>query len=347
MTVGHQSPSAAPRLLDPAVGPKPDRRLPIFWRAFIASALVMVGAALALTLTPITIDAPIKGGQLLLVLSGLALMLLINLWALWRVLAPLRRLRTLMTRIDPDQPGQRITGLGSYGPDVAALSVAFNEMLDRLERERRESARVALAAQERERQRVASELHDEVGQSLTAAAIQIERAADAPDPGKDLGGVADAVRSSLDEVRRIARELRPEALDDLGLINALIALCSRASTQGRLRIERRLAAIPPRSSELDLVIYRIAQESLTNVVRHAQASSAVVTLGPMDGMAVLSVTDDGRGLPPRLPDDSAGISGMRERARLVGAELSIESTPGLGTTVQLEVPIEGADADPA
>jgi two-component system sensor histidine kinase UhpB len=227
------------------------------------------------------------------------------------------------------------------------LSVAFNEMLDRLERERRESARVALAAQERERRRVASELHDEIGQSLTAAAIQIERAADAPDPAKDLGGVADAVRSSLDEVRRIARELRPEALDDLGLINALIALCSRAAVQGRLSVERRLAAIPPRSSELDLVIYRVAQESLTNVVRHAQASSAVVTLGPVDGNAVLTVADDGRGLPPQLPDDTAGISGMRERARLVNAELRIESTPGSGTTVQLEAPIERPDADSA
>jgi two-component system, NarL family, sensor histidine kinase UhpB len=347
MTKGRQSPSAAPRLLDAAANAKADRRLPIFWRAFIASALVMVGAALALTFAPIEIDAPIKPSQLLLVLSGLALMLLINLWALWRVLAPLRRLRTLMTRIDPEQPGQRITGLGSYGPDVAALSVAFNEMLDRLERERRESARLALAAQERERQRVASELHDEIGQSLTAAAIQIERAAGSPDPGRDLGGVADIVRSSLDEVRRIARELRPEALDDLGLINALISLCSRAAVQGRLRIERRLAAIPPRSSELDLVIYRVAQESLTNVVRHAEASSAVVALVPVEGRAVLSVADDGRGLPARLPDDSAGISGMRERARFVNAELKIESTPGLGTTVTLDVPIERSNADPA
>ena len=347
MTKGRQSPPTAPRLIDAAANAKRDRRLPILWRAFIASALVMVGAALALTLTPIEIHAPIKPGQLLLVLSGLAVMLLINLWALWRILAPLRRLRVLMTRIDPDEPGQRVTGLGSYGPDVAALSVAFNEMLDRLEHERRESARVALAAQERERQRVASELHDEIGQSLTAAAIQIERAACSPDPGRDLGGVADIVRSSLDEVRRIARELRPEALDDLGLINALISLCSRAAVQGQLRIERRLAAIPPRSSELDLVIYRVAQESLTNVVRHAEASSAVVALVPVDGRAVLSVADDGRGLPPRLPDDSAGISGMRERARFVNAELKIESTPGLGTTVTLDVPIEGSNADPA
>lgn len=347
MTRGHETPSEAPPTADAPTSRGPDRRLPLLWRAFIASALVMVGAALALTFAPITIDAPIKTGQLLVVLGGLGLMLLINLWALSRVLAPLHRLRVLMTRIDPDQPGQRVTDLGSYGPDVAALSVAFNEMLDRLELERRESARAALAAQERERQRVASELHDEIGQSLTAAAIQIERAAAAPDPGKDLGGVAEVVRSSLDEVRRIARELRPEALDDLGLINALIALCSRAAAQGHLRIERRLAAIPPRSSELDLVIYRVAQESLTNVVRHAEASSAVVALVPVDGRAVLSVADDGRGLPPRLPDDSAGISGMRERARLVGAELKIESTPGRGTTVKLDVPIEGSNADPA
>lgn len=346
MTEDQQMLTEAPPAGDESTSRGADRRLPIFWRAFIASALVMVGAALALTLAPIEIHSPITTSQLLLVLGGLAVMLLINLWALSRVLAPLHRLRALMTRIDPDKPGQRVTGLGSYGPDVAALSVAFNEMLDRLEFERHESARAALAAQERERQRVASELHDEIGQSLTAAAIQIERAAGSPDPGKDLGAIAEVVRSSLDEVRRIARELRPEALDDLGLINALIALCSRAAVQGRLRIERRLAAIPPRSPELDLVIYRIAQESLTNVVRHAEASSAVVALVPADGRVVLSVADDGRGLPPRLPDDSAGISGMRERARLVGAELKIDSTPGRGTTVRLDVPLEGSKASP-
>lgn len=324
------------------------RRLPILWRAFLASALILVVAALLLVVTPITIHAPVTSGQLAIILGGLGLMLVANLWLLSRVLAPLRRLTALMTRIDPDRPGERIADLGNYGPDVAALSDAFNQMLDRLEQERHESARIALAAQESERQRLAAELHDEIGQTLTAAAIQIEHAADVGhDSPADLRRIADAVRGSLDEVRRIARELRPEALDDLGLVNALISLCSRLASQGGLRIERQLEKVPGISPGLELVIYRVAQESLTNVVRHAHASEAAVSLATTANTATLSIADDGRGLPPDLPTRTAGISGMRERARLVGGSLEIESQPGEGTTVRLEVPRGGTDASPA
>ena len=123
------------------------------------------------------------------------------------------------------------------------MARAFNSMLDRLENARHEAARTALAAQEAERLRVARELHDEIGQTLTAVTIQAERAADG-DPAQApqaLRGVADAVRESLDEVRRIARELRPEALDDLGLVNALIALSTRVGAQERATRQARAA----------------------------------------------------------------------------------------------------------
>lgn len=325
-----------------------DKRLPLLWRAFFASALIMVVAAALLLLTPVTIHAPVTFDQFAIVICGLALMLVANLWVLRKVLAPLRKLTALMTRIDPDQPGERITELGSYGPDVAALSDAFNQMLDRLERERYESARVALAAQESERKRLAGELHDEIGQTLTAAAIQIEHAADVGrDSAADLRRIADSVRGSLDEVRRIARELRPEALDDLGLVNALISLCSRLASQGGLRIHRRLETLPDLPRDLELVIYRVAQEGLTNVVRHAQASEATLSLAASPRMATLSIVDNGRGLPADLPTRTAGISGMRERARLVHGKLKIDSEPGGGTTVRLELPWEEIDAGPA
>lgn len=334
--------SAAPPLR------RPDKRLPLLWRAFIASALIMVIAAVLLVVTPVTIHAPVTIGQFAIILGGLFLMLAANLWGLRRVLAPLRKLTALMSRIEPGQPGQRITDIGSYGPDVAALSDAFNQMLDRLERERYESARVALAAQESERQRLAGELHDEIGQTLTAAAIQIEHAADVGrDSPADLRRIADAVRGSLDEVRRIARELRPEALDDLGLINALISLCSRLASQGDLRIRRELEKLPPISPDLELVIYRVAQESLTNVVRHAQASEARLSLAVSGPTVSLAIVDDGRGLPADLPAHTAGISGMRERARLVHGKLQIDSKPGAGTTVRLELPWGEIDAGPA
>ena len=195
---------------------------------------------------------------------------------------------------------------------------------------------------------MAGELHDEIGQTLTAAAIQIEHAADVGrDSSANLRQIADAVRESFDEVRRIARDLRPEALDDLGLINALISLCSRLASQGDLRIERRLEGLPGLGPELELVIYRVAQESLTNVVRHSGASLATVSLGRDGQKATLSIADNGRGLPADLPAHTAGISGMRERARLVDGKLTIESKPGQGTTIRLELPDGGTDASPA
>jgi two-component system, NarL family, sensor histidine kinase UhpB len=302
---------------------------------------VLVVALLLLTFSPITIDAPIETGQFLLLLAGFVAMLVLNVLLLRRVLSPLLKLTDLMSSIDPDRPGRRLTGVDPRSSEGQALVDAFNAMLDRLESARRNAARTALAAQEGERLRVAQELHDEIGQTLTAVTIQAERAADG-DPARAanaLRRVADAVRDSLDEVRRIARELRPEALDDLGLVNALIALCSRVDAQG-LQISRALqGSLPPLAADVELVVYRVAQESLTNALRHAQAGSAAVSLTADAERLTLSVADDGRGMPARLPPGTAGIAGMRERALLVGGRLSIESRPNQGTEVRLSVPV--------
>ena len=216
-------------------------------------------------------------------------------------------------------------------------------MLDRLESARREAARTALEAQESERLRVAQELHDEVGQTLTAVTLQAERAAEG-DPGhanQALRDVAHAVRDSLDEVRRIARELRPEALDDLGLVNALIALCNRLDGQDGPRIERDLqGSLPPMPPEVELVLYRIAQEGLTNAVRHAKARNISLWVQGDAESVALRVRDDGVGMPRELPAGTSGIAGMRERAILVGGRFSIESIPRRGTEVRLRIPLD-------
>jgi two-component system sensor histidine kinase UhpB len=216
-------------------------------------------------------------------------------------------------------------------------------MLDRLESARREAARTALEAQESERLRVAQELHDEVGQTLTAVTLQAERAADG-DPGhanEALRDVANAVRDSLDEVRRIARELRPEALDDLGLVNALIALCNRLDGQDGPRIERDLqGGLPPMPPEVELVLYRIAQEGLTNAVRHANAHTISLWVQGDAESVALRVRDDGGGMPRELPAGTSGIAGMRERAILVGGRFSIDSVPRRGTEVRLRIPLD-------
>lgn len=323
------------------------RPLSLLWWVFLTNGAVLVVALLLLTFSPITIDAPIKVGQFALLLAGFFVLLGLNLMLLRRVLSPLFELTELMGSIDPDRPGRRLSAVHLRSAEGLALADAFNSMLERLESARREAARTALAAQEAERLRVARELHDEIGQTLTAITIQAERAADGDRElaAGELRRVADAVRESLDEVRRIARELRPEALDDLGLVNALIALCTRVAAQDGLRVKRELQGkLPPLPAEVELVLYRIAQESLTNALRHSDAQSATMSLVADGGSVTLRVADDGKGLPAQLPPGTAGIAGMRERALLVGGRLTIDSRPGRGTEVRLTIPVEQEEA---
>jgi two-component system, NarL family, sensor histidine kinase UhpB len=328
----------------PRTDPAPSRRpVSLLWWVFLANGSVLVIALLLLTFSPIEIDAPIETGQFALLLAGFVVLVALNLVLLRRVLSPLFQLTELMSSIDPDRPGRRLSGVHPRSAEGHALAAAFNAMLDRLESARREAARTALAAQEAERLRVARELHDEIGQTLTAVTIQAERAAesDPDEAAAELRRVADAVRESLDEVRRIARELRPEALDDLGLVNALIALSNRVGAQDGPVVKRELQAnLPALSPDVELVIYRVAQESLTNALRHSGAGSATISLTAEAGTLTLTVTDDGKGMPPHLPSGTAGIAGMRERALLVGGRLSIRSRPDQGTEVRLSVPFD-------
>jgi len=316
----------------------------LLWWVFLANGLVLFIAFLLLAFSPIEISAPIALDQSAILVAGMAVLLALDFILLRRVLAPFVRLSEVMSSVDPDRPGRRLTGINPRSSEGAALADAFNAMLERLETARREAARTALAAQEAERLRVARELHDEIGQTLTAVMIQAERAADG-DPAeaaRELARLAAAVHESLDEVRRIARELRPEALDDLGLVNALIALSSRVGAQGGPRVRRELqGGLPHLSPEVELVIYRVAQESLTNALRHAEAGTVAVSLAADAEGVTLSVTDDGKGMPAELPGGTAGISGMRERALLVGGRLTIDSPPRGGTRVRLRLPPGG------
>jgi two-component system sensor histidine kinase UhpB len=214
---------------------------------------------------------------------------------------------------------------------VAELTHAFNDMLERLEAERRESAQRALRAQEAERRRIASGLHDEVGQVLTGVLLRLE-----DDETKQ------AVRQALEEVRRIARELRPEMLEQLGLVSALTELSRTFADSSGIEVERSFAAdLPPLSDDAELAVYRVAQESLTNIARHAEASRVEIGLQPGASSVVLRVVDDGRGIT--VPDAFAlnghgGLRGMRERALLVGGALAIKDPGEGGVEVRLEVP---------
>ena len=326
-------------------------RIHLGWRSLVARTFLAAAAVLAivfvlLVVTPVEVSASIRAGEAAILLGGLLVMLVIQLFLLRRALAPLRRLSEEMERVDLRDPRTHLTTTGTEVTEITALVTTFNEMLDRLADERFQRARAALGGQEAERLRTARELHDEIGQSVTAVALQVERmsTAEAPPTTEQLGEVARRLKETLDDIRRIVRRLRPEALDDLGLVNALIALTSRIARQTETLIERRLSGeLPPLSAEQELVIYRVAQESLTNVVRHAEASTAWIALEPGDGYVTLTVSDDGRGMEGGGEAIASGIEGMRERAMLVNASLEIDSQPGAGTRVRLVVPVEAGE----
>lgn len=296
-------------------------------RTFLANAAVLATITLLLLFSPIEISYPVTETQSVILVTGFIVSLAINLVLLRRIVAPLRRLTETMRSVRPLEPGRRVAISGA-DEEVASLAAAFNEMLERLETERRESGRIASAAQEEERKRIARELHDEVGQVLTGVMLQLEDA-----------DAREAVRQSLEDVRRIARELRPETLDDLGLLSALRALSNTAAHNG-LRVERQLDIGDLRlRPEVELAVYRVAQESLTNVMRHAGASEVLVALQQVDGALRLVVRDDGRGLPAGDGQAGAGIAGMSERALHVGGRLTVASSPGGGTEVRLDIPL--------
>jgi two-component system, NarL family, sensor histidine kinase UhpB len=313
--------------------------LPLFWRAFATHASALLLAFTALVFAPITVSVPIGIGELIILAIGLVVVLLLNLVLLRPVFRPLGELADAMRRHDPLEPGERVLVDGE--PDVAALAQAFNEMLDRLESERRESARQALRVLEGERSRIARELHDEVGQTLTGAMLQVEAlAARIPDDLRnELDELRETARSGTEDVRRIARQLRPEALEDLGLQSALAALATSFGEQTQVNVKRRLKPSLPLSKDEELVVYRVAQEALTNVARHAQATRVVLRLHQNRALTVLTVRDNGRGLCAGALPSAHGIRGMRERAMLIGAQLQIDSKPGRGTEIKLSIPL--------
>jgi two-component system sensor histidine kinase UhpB len=153
--------------------------------------------------------------------------------------------------------------------------------------------------------------------------------------------VQDAVRGSLEDLRRIAVELRPEALDDLGLESALAVLCERFAERSGLEVTQRIApGLPILTPEAELVVYRVAQEALTNVARHSGVATAKLELTHRDDVLALTVTDNGRGLPPGH-QPGTGIRGMSERAALIGATLAIDNAGARGgVRVRLEVPLD-------
>lgn len=319
--------------------PGAGRGLPLFWRVCLVNGAVFAVGTAVLAASPATVSTPVLAREALVLAVGLTVMLAANGLLLRALLGPLDRLRHLMEDVDLLRPGQRLPE-GS-GP-AADLIGSFNAMLDRLEAERAASGGQALAAQEAERRRVAQELHDEVGQSLTAVLLGLRQVADRAPAGlqPEVLLVQEAARAGLDEVRQVVRRLRPGVLDDLGLVSALTSLVTEHARLTGAEVCRRLSAdLPPLGPDAELVVYRVAQEALTNVARHARAGRVCVDLAPTcAGDAVLlRIVDDGCGLGDG--HEGAGIRGMRERAVLVAGTLTVGAHPEGGTELRLLVPV--------
>jgi two-component system sensor histidine kinase UhpB len=310
----------------------------LFWRVFAVNAGLLGGIALLLLFSPVEIDAPIKTTQALIVLGGLVITVAVNAILLSRTVAPLERLARSMDNVDLLRPRQRLPV--GRSDEVGRVVAAFNRMLDRLERERQQSSRRILAAQEDERVSIARDLHDEVGQLLTGVLLQLKAIVQtAPAHRMELAEAKQAVRRALDEVRRISSQLRPEMLQDLGLVSALTELSTTFARVSGLQVEREFdRSLPKLGPEIELAVYRIAQESLTNVARHAHASRVAMTLERSRDRVVLRVVDDGRGFAG-AHEEHGGLRSMRERALLVDGALAIKPAAQGGVEVQLEVPV--------
>jgi two-component system sensor histidine kinase UhpB len=314
----------------------------LFWRVFLSNAALLVTAGVVLALSPVTISTPVKVIEEVVLVAGVVLLLAVNYALLRPSFKPLERLAERMKNVDLLRPGRRLAPSGSS--EVVELVRSFNEMLERLEEERRESGRRALAAQEAERNRIAVELHDEVGQTLTGVLLLLEQVA-GQIPAERRGvftEAQEATRKSVDEVRRIAQELRPELLEHLGLVSALKSLATSFTERAGLELEWDFALeLPSLTPEVELAVYRIAQESLTNVARHAEASHVWLSLQPGRDTIILRVVDNGRGLNGRPGSGGGGLRGMRERAVLAGAALAIKEAKTGGVEVRLEAPAAG------
>jgi two-component system, NarL family, sensor histidine kinase UhpB len=318
--------------------------LPLFWRLFAVNAGFFVLIAVLLIVTPVEISAPIARTQALIILVGLVITVVANAVLVRRAVAPLEHLAQRMDMVDLLRPGQRLRV--GRDDEVGQVVRAFNQMLDRLETERQQSGRRILAAQEAERIGIARDLHDEVGQLLTGVLLHLDSTAGiAPEHRDEIDEAKQAVRRALDEVRRISSELRPEMLEQLGLVSALTELAATFGRVSGIRVDRRFdPSLPPLEQDAELAVYRIAQESLTNVARHAQASRVTIELETRADSVVLRVADDGQGFGNASAEEHGGLRSMRERALLVGGDLAIAPGSAGGVEVLLEVPTQVARA---
>ena len=307
----------------------------------VAANLLLVILTIGGTLLAAELSRAHKPWELVLVAMAIALSLAVNLLMLQRRFRPLEQVIDQLESIDPSDPS-RFEPRPSPVAEINRLSGAFKRLLHRIEQERREAGQLVVRAQEQERRRLARDLHDEVNQALTAILLRLEALAQdlPPSEAEAVAGLKRLVDQAMTELLSLARQLRPSALDDHGLIPALSAQVKRfarhSGIDATLETDGQWDGL---DEDKQATIYRVGQEALSNVIQHAGANRVQVRLAAQNGGAALVVEDDGAGFDPSGDDhDGLGLGGMTERARLVGGELDVMSSPGSGTTVRLVIP---------
>lgn len=280
----------------------------------------------------------------------------VNSWVLKRALTPLDRLQASVDEIRQGRRDVQVIPPPISDERFDRLIDTFNRMVRQQEEDAHRlhslSHRI-LQAHEDERQRVARELHDEAAQALTSLLVRLrllERARTPEEAQERVGELRELTAAALEEVRRVALDLRPKILDDLGLVAALGWRVDEFNAANRAQASLRVEGIDQRLPRtLELVFYRVAQEALNNAARHADAARVELLLSLHDGALCLEVNDDGAGFDPGRNVNGnqrggLGLLGIRERMGMIGGEAVIESAPGRGTRLRVTAPVAGINA---
>jgi two-component system sensor histidine kinase UhpB len=329
--------------------------IPLAYKILIAnSAIVAVGAIAGTVITVwhvLSFPDDIHY-ELIFVFStiGIIISFLVNNWIVQRALEPLDRLQASVDAVRSGDRSVRVTLGDNSDERFDRLADTFNQMLDRQEiaaQELQQLSRRLLQAQEDERQRLARDLHDEAAQALTSLLVHLrllERAHTPEEAQQRVLELRELTAQALDEVRRVALDLRPTILDDLGLGPALEWRVDEFNKADGIRADVQIAGLEERlPRDTELALYRVGQESLNNVAKHAEARTVNVQLHTVGGSVVLEITDDGCGFDPEQRFDDKirglGLAGMQERMAMVGGTLAIESNAGQGTTIIARAPL--------
>lgn len=334
-------------------------RLPIFYKILLAnSAIVGLGATAGTVITVwFAARYPHESHYALITFfatAGIIISFIVNKWVLRQALNPLDRLQEAVNQVRQGQQRVRIN-LGLVSDEqFDRLAETFNLMLIKYEQHAWQMERLPrqiLQAQEEERQRLARELHDEAAQALTSLLVHLRLLEREHDPHKAqqyLHELRELAAQALEEVRRVALDLRPTILDDLGLGAALEWRVDEFRRANQVKTTVQINGLGRRlPRDVELVFYRVGQEALSNIARHAAAQNVSLTLHRIKGVISLEITDDGRGFnPDELPTNTPrglGLLGMRERMAMINGRISIKSKPGSGTCVLAQAPLEITD----